>query len=50
LERRPARAALAVRLAVHAPVFVLALTSVTLLIGWAVGAHHAAALSGYCPD
>jgi beta-lactamase regulating signal transducer with metallopeptidase domain len=48
LERRPARAALVVRLAVHAPVLVLALTSVTLVIGWAVGAHHAAALSGSC--
>jgi Peptidase family M48 len=50
LERRPASAALVARLAVHAPVLVLALTSVSLLIGWAVGAHHAVALHGFCPD
>ena len=50
LERSPGAGAVAFRLAVHAPVLVLGMATVALLASWAVGAHHAAALAGYCPD
>jgi len=50
LERGPAVRTVAFRLVIHAPALVLAMVSLALLTGWAVGAHHAAALTGYCPD
>ena len=50
LDRGPSTRTLALRFAVHAPVLVFAATSVVLIVGWAAGAHHAAAVAGYCPD
>jgi hypothetical protein len=46
----PSRRSLALRVAVHAPVLLLVAVSVLLLVDWAAGAHHAAAVAGYCPD
>ena len=50
LEHAPRAGAIVLRLAVLTPVFVLGVASVVLLASWAVGMHHAAALTGYCPD
>ena len=41
---------LAVRAVVFAPILVLGLTLVVLLLDWTAGAHHAAAMAGYCLD
>ena len=40
----------ALRVAVHAPVLTLGILGLVLVSGWVVGVHHAAALTGYCPD
>lgn len=50
LERGPSSGTLALRFAVHAPVVVCVAVSMVLLVDWAAGAHHAAALAGYCAD
>ena len=50
LEYAPGSGGFALRVAVLAPVLVLFVTSILLLVGWTVGMHHAAALTGYCPD
>ena len=49
LERGPSSRTLALRFAVHAPVVFCAAVSLALLFDWAAGAHHAAAVAGYCP-
>jgi len=50
LDRGPSARTFVLRFVVHAPVIVFAVTSVVLLVGWAAGAQHAAAVAGYCPD
>jgi len=50
LAHSPARTTVGLRLATYAPLLILAVVSLGLLTGWVVGAHHAAALGGYCPD
>jgi Zn-dependent protease with chaperone function len=50
LEHGPPARRLALRFAVHAPVVLLAVTTVALFVGWIAGAHHATALTGHCPD
>jgi Zn-dependent protease with chaperone function len=50
LDHGPSPRASALRFVVHAPVLVLGVTTVVLLAGWVAGAHHAMALTGYCPD
>ena len=50
LDRSPARATVGLRFATYAPLLILAVVSLALFTGWVVGAHHAAALGGYCPD
>lgn len=42
--------AFGVRLMTHAPVILLSLTAFVFLAEWLVGAHGAAALTGYCAD
>lgn len=49
LEHGPFARTGALQFAVHAPVLVVALAAVVLLVVWTVGAHHAAAFTGYCP-
>jgi hypothetical protein len=50
LDRSPRRSTVGLRLATHAPLLILGLFALALVTGWMVGAHHAAALGGYCPD
>ena len=50
LERAPRPSPVVLRLAVHGPLLMLGVASLVLLTGWVAGAHHATALTGYCPD